>query len=283
MKKLLMVLIVLLGVFTLASCGNENEQDDNVLVVGMEAAYQPFNWTETVKTDSNVQIANLNDSYAAGYDVEIAKRIAESLGMTLEIRALEWEALIQNLKGNQIDLIIAGMSDTPERRESIDFTDGYYSSREVLVMRKDSTFASATKMSDLTGAKVSGQLGTIFADLVSQTVEQGAIAGNNQSTVGAIINDIMHGVTDATIVELPAAEGIVSTQSDLTIVQLTEDPNTEINEDFVVSPSDVTVNIGIRQGYDKKDAINLALSQISEDTRQELMKAAVTAYASLEM
>ena len=74
-----------------------------------------------VKIDGNAE-------YAGGYDVEIAKKIADGLGKELVIVKTEWDGLVPALISGKIDAIIAGMSPTEERKETIDFSDNYYTS-----------------------------------------------------------------------------------------------------------------------------------------------------------
>ena len=129
-RNLLAAAFSLVAITSLAGCGTEvNTQlaTEGVLVVGMECAYAPFNWTETEKTDSNVPISNASNMYADGYDVQIAKLIADDLGYELEIQMIEWDGLVIALKSGTIDLIIAGMSPTEERKESISFTNPFSS------------------------------------------------------------------------------------------------------------------------------------------------------------
>ena len=184
MRKVLCLLCLLVFGIVLTACNNSNK---NVLVVGMECDYAPFNWTETTKSDTNVAISNVPGAYAEGYDVQIAKKIADGLGMELEIKSFVWDGLIPALNNGEIDLIIAGMSPTEERKLSIDFTEGYYRSTHVVLVRKDSTYASATTMEDFTGAKIAGQINTLYADLVPQLVAKGALAAENLKTVPQLV------------------------------------------------------------------------------------------------
>ena len=260
MKKILFIFFALISILTLGSCGgNKTER----LVVGMECDYEPFNYTEMKKTDTNVAIENVPGAYADGYDVRMAKRIADALGKELVIRAYQWEGLIPALNSKEIDLIIAGMSETEERKQTIDFTDPYYVSEEVILMKKASRFNTAKSINDFNGAKVIGQLGTIYADLVPQLVAKGAVAGVNLDTIPQIVNAMKQGVIDITIVELPVAKGIVASDTDLTYVTL--------NPGFEVDASDVAVSIGIRKNYELKDQINQALKNISLDDRVAIM------------
>ena len=96
---------------------------EGTLRVGMECAYAPFNWQQLEENEFTAPIAD-GFGFADGYDVQIARRIAEALGMDLEVVKIDWNGLIPALgnAGNPgiIDLIIAGMSPTDERRSSID-------------------------------------------------------------------------------------------------------------------------------------------------------------------
>ena len=268
MRKLLSILFLVLCLGCLASCG-DNDTKPTKIVVGMECAYAPFNWTETTKTDSNYPISNLgNGAYAEGYDVQVAKIIAEELGLELEIKALAWDALIQNLNTGGIDMIIAGMSPTAERLETIDFTEAYYESTHVLLVKNDSEYASAKKLADFAGATVIGQTGTIYADLVPQAVAAGAVAGNNLATVPLIVNAILNDTVDATIVEEPVAKGICSQYSNLSYVVL--------SDGFDVSQEDKVVSIGVRKGYDLTEQINEVLKNVlTESVRVQLMEDAI--------
>lgn len=109
------------------------------LKVAMECAYAPFNWMQLDSSNFAVPIASqgLENTYANGYDVQIAKYIANALGLKLEIYAIGWDSLIPGVDSGAYDLIIAGMSPTAERLQKIDFTDIYYSSNLVVIYKKN--------------------------------------------------------------------------------------------------------------------------------------------------
>lgn len=112
---------------------------NGTLKVGMECAYEPYNWTETgAKTPGAVAISGEGKEglYANGYDVQVAQYVANKLGMALEIYAIEWDSLIPAVQSGTVDAIVAGMSPTPEREEEIDFTETYYESNLVIVIKK---------------------------------------------------------------------------------------------------------------------------------------------------
>ena len=121
MKKtnlLLAALCAATGIGFTTSCGSTNE---NVLIVGMECNYSPFNWTAIKEDEYTLPISNAKGQYADGYDVQIAKYIADFIGYNLIIQKLEWEVLIPSLENNTINAVIAGMTDTEDRRKSIDY------------------------------------------------------------------------------------------------------------------------------------------------------------------
>lgn len=109
------------------------------LKIGMECAYEPYNWTDTDGSSFGaVPISSEGQQglYANGYDVQIAQYVANRLGLKLEIYAMEWDSLIPAVNSGAIDAIVAGMSPTAERAQEIYFTDTYYESNLVVIIRK---------------------------------------------------------------------------------------------------------------------------------------------------
>ena len=143
-KTLCTVLALTLVCLSFAGCGNNSDtkasdlekvKSAGKIIVGMECAYAPYNWSQTSENEYTVKVQD--GLYADGYDIQIAKKVADSLGVSLEIKPIEWNGLLSALDSGQIDLIIAGMSPTEERKLSIDFTDTYYDSNLVMVVKKD--------------------------------------------------------------------------------------------------------------------------------------------------
>ena len=211
MKKM-MVLALTLAMTMLAAAGL-----CDTLRVGMECNYAPYNWTQSDASDNAVAIAA--GGYADGYDVRIAKIIAEKLGMDLEIVKTEWDGLTPALLSGNIDVIIAGMSPTAERRMTIDFTDAYYETELTVVVRKDSAFAAAKSLSDFAGAKITGQMSTFHYDegqgfTVSPDDAQIAVGVKQGSELKEKINEVLAGIStderneimDAVVLAQPLSE-----------------------------------------------------------------------------
>lgn len=106
------------------------------LRVALECAYDPFNWTQFTDANGAVPISGATGLYANGYDVQIARYLAASLNLELEICATGWDSLIVGVQAGIYDAIIAGMSPTEERREQIDFSEPYYNSNLVVIYQK---------------------------------------------------------------------------------------------------------------------------------------------------
>ena len=108
-------------------------EEEGYLRIGMEAAYAPFNWTQKDDSNGAVKIDGTNQ-YANGYDVQIAKKVAEKLGKKPLIVKTSWNGLIPALSSGKIDMIIAGMSPTAERKKEIAFSNSYYTSEPVMLL-----------------------------------------------------------------------------------------------------------------------------------------------------
>ena len=106
------------------------------LKVGMECAYEPFNWTDVEPSVGSVAISSEGGGYANGYDVQIAQYVANKLNMKLEVYAIEWDSLIPAVQSGAVDAVVAGMSPTADREEEVDFTNTYYESNLVIIIKK---------------------------------------------------------------------------------------------------------------------------------------------------
>lgn len=263
MKKLFAILSVLAISLSLAACQGTDKED--VLKVGMECAYAPFNWTQTDGTNNAVQIGN--NSYAGGYDVSIAQKIADELGMKLEIVKTEWDGLLPAVTSGKIDLIVAGMSPTAERKETIDFSDNYYTSDLVIVVKKDGKFASATSLTDFKDAKITAQLSTFHYDVLDQ------ITGVDKQTAmedfPAMIVALQSGKIDGYISEKPGAIAAATANSDLTYIEF------GAGKGFTYDENEVSIAVGMKKGSELMDKVNAALKKITQEQREQLMKDAI--------
>ena len=103
----------------------DGDGDPTTLTVAMECAYAPYNWTQSDDSNGAVAIRGASD-YAYGYDVMMAKKIADALGQNVQIVKLDWDSLIPAVMSGDVDCVIAGQSITAERAAQVDFSDPYY-------------------------------------------------------------------------------------------------------------------------------------------------------------
>ena len=233
------------------------------LVVGMECNYAPFNWTQLEEGEYTVSLGDAG--VAGGYDVRIAQTIADELGLELEIKKLEWTGLEPALYAGEIDAIIAGMTDTPERRANADFTSPYYESEMVCIVRGDDELVNATSLEDFSGKTVQGQLNTLYDEVIDQIpdVNHATPLSNYPFMVVALRNKEV----DALTAELPVARGVVAANPDMAIVQFEEGKGFE---------ADTSVSIAVKKGNTALlEKIEGVLSGISQDQRNEWMQYAV--------
>lgn len=262
MRRVMAMLTALMLVICMAGCGSK---DDNTFVVGMECNYAPFNWTQTEDSDTAVEIAD-GSGYADGYDVRIAQMIADGLGKELVIEKIEWDGLAMAVQSDKIDAIIAGMSPTEERKATIDFTDAYYESELVIVVRADSPYANAASLADFAGARITGQLNTFHYTVIDQI--PGADIQMAMADFPTMIVSLQSGNIDGYVSELPGAISAASANSDLTYVQFAQ------GQGFACDPADSSVAVGLKKGSDLTDDINEILAGLSREQRQQLMDAA---------
>jgi len=287
MKKFLALTFVLLLVLSLAACGGEKKPEPTppvayesyqeppasppelgltVLRVGMECAYAPFNWTQM--DDSNGAVRLSDGTYAGGYDVEIAKQVADVLGLELEIQKVDWEGLPPSLTSDKIDAIIAGMTDTADRRLTLSFTNRYYTSDLVLVVLADGPYADAASIADFKDATVTGQLGTLHYDVIDQI--DGVKKGEPMKDFPTMIAALTSGRIDAYVSERPGAMSAQISNPSLSYVSFEGDAG------FDYDTGDVSISIGVRQSdEDLRQALNYALAQIPDADRQTFMENAL--------
>ncbi|EMC19776.1 ABC transporter substrate-binding protein/permease [Streptococcus mutans] len=240
--------------------GVTNAQADNYLRVGMEAAYAPFNWTQDNSSNGAVPIEGTKQ-YANGYDVQTAKKIAKTLGKKPLIVKTKWEGLVPALTSGKIDLIIAGMSPTKERKKEIAFSNSYYTSEPVLVVRKDSKYAKAKNLNDFSGAKVTSQQGVYLYNLINQVpkVSRQTAMGDFSQMRQALASNVI----DAYVSERPEALSSTKANSNFKMVSL--------KNGFKVSKSDVTIAVGMRKGDPRIEQVNAALDQFPLKEQISLM------------
>ncbi|MGI6066073.1 MAG: transporter substrate-binding domain-containing protein [Bacillota bacterium] len=268
-KKLFLLIALSLCMMLLFSgCGSNGSSDEgtetDTFKVGLECGYAPFNWTQLDDSNGAVPIDG-NAEFAGGYDVEIAKRIAEGLGKELVIVKTEWDGLLPALTSGKIDAIIAGMSPTAERKESIDFSDNYYKSDLVMVVKKGGPYEGATSIQDFKGAKVTAQLNTFHYTVIDQI--EGVEKQTAMDNFPAMRVALESGIIDGYVSERPEGVSASAANENFAIVEFTDG--------FVTSDDDTAIAVGLKKGSELREPINEILAGISVEEQKEIMDNAI--------
>lgn len=190
---------------------NPSTGNAKTLTIGLECDYTPFNWTETKSNDWTYPIAGKTNEFAEGYDVQMAKYLASQMHYNLSIVKLSWEALVPALNNGTINAVIAGMTDTEERRQSIDFTDEYYRSEMVLIVKEETKYATSSSLEDFSGAKIVSQVSTVTDNVISSWVDSyNVVHLNAVDTFSTAALAVQSGAADAMTAELPVAQAIIN-------------------------------------------------------------------------
>ena len=282
-KKLALVLsMIVMGATLFTGCGSTSEtkteeaanqtrestgdkaSEQGTFKVGLECGYAPFNWTQIDDSNGAVSIDGSKE-YAGGYDIEIAKKIADGLGKELVVVKTEWDGLVPALVSGKIDAIIAGMSPTEERKATIDFSDNYYKSDLVMVVKKGGAYEKATKLADFSGAKITAQLNTFHYTVIDQI--EGVHKETAMDNFPAMRVALESGVIDGYVSERP--EGVSATAANPNFVMV------EFEDGFVTDDSDTAIAVGLQKDSELTSKINEILAGISEEERTTLMDNAI--------
>lgn len=241
MKKIIcLILAVCVTACLFAGCagqpaGTSSDTDaKETLTMGTNAAFPPYEFV-----DDNGQIA--------GIDAEIAKAVADKLGMNLEIKDMEFDSLIPAVQGGSVDIVFAGMTVTDERKESVNFSDSYATGVQVIIVKEGSDIATADDLEGKTIGVQSGTTGDIYCtdDYGQENVKQfssGALA------VAALVN----GQIDCVVIDNEPAKNFVAANAGLKIL------GTEyIKEDYAAAIS--------KTNTDLLDKVNKAISELKAD------------------
>ncbi|HMM05880.1 MAG TPA: transporter substrate-binding domain-containing protein [Clostridiales bacterium] len=273
MKKFTGILLAAVMMFSLAACGSSSSSDEEAtktLRVAMECGYAPYNWTQENDANGAVQIADSSD-YAYGYDVMMAKKIAEDLGYNLEIVKLDWDSLIPALQSGDIDAVIAGQSITAERKEVVDFSEPYYYASIVTLVLNDSDYANAAGIADLAGATGTSQLGTIWYDNCLPQIKDANILAA-QETAPSMLVALESGAVDLVVTDMPTALAASAVYSDIKILDFTDG-----DDNYVVSDEDINLGISVQKGNTELlDAINSVLAKLTVEDYENMMKEAIS-------
>ena len=273
MKKIIalsMVLLTLVSAFAGGSQETQTAASSNTLRVAMECGYAPYNWTQTTADNGAVQISGSKD-YAYGYDVMMAKYIASYLGKDLEIVKLDWESLVPAVQSGTVDCVIAGQSITSDRLQMVDFTEPYYYASIVCLVNKDSKYADAKGVSDLTGASCTSQQNTVWYDVCLPQIPSAKILPAQESAPAMLVA-LSSGRVDLICTDMPTAQAALVAYPSFKLLDFSSS-----EDNFEVSQEEINIGISVSKNNPELTAqINAALSKLTVEDYNRMMDEAIS-------
>lgn len=238
MKKLVVLLLAFVMVFSLAACNNaEDSVEDGgqakVYVVGTEPTFPPFEFTDE------------NTGEITGFDIDLIKAIAEDQGFEVQVNNLEFDGLIMAVQSGNIDIIASGMTIKPEREEKVDFSTPYITAGLALAVAAGND--TIQSVDDLQGKKVAVQIGSTGAEKAQELKDAGIVKEVvTFATVDLVMMELINGNVDAVINDLPVTKAYMTKQPDT--IQLVGEPLNSESYGFAVQEGNTELLNMINQG-----------------------------------
>jgi arginine/lysine/histidine transporter system substrate-binding protein len=213
------------------------------LVIGTSADYPPYEFVKIVNGKEQI----------VGFDIMIAEEIAKDLGVKLEIKDITFKGLLEALKADKIDLIIAGMNPTEERAKEVDFSKVYYKAVQAVIVRTEDK-DKLKSFEDLKGKKVGVQMATTQEEIAKAEIEGAEIKSLGKIT--DLVLELKNKKVDALVVELPVASAYADKNSDIMVSGMKfKDDNDEKGSAIAVQ----------KNTKELLDAINSTLERLIKD------------------
>ena len=240
MKKILALVLALLLVFALASCGKKAATvEKGYLIMATNAEFPPYEYIE--------------NNQVVGIDVEIAAAIAQKLGLELKVENMEFDSIISAVKGGKADMGVAGMTVTAERLEEVDFTTSYATGVQVIIVAEGSPITGVDDLFGTGNYTIGVQLATT-GDLYSTwDIEDEGLGTVDRYNKGAdAIMALKSGKVDCVIIDNEPAKAFVAENPGLKIL------DTEYAvEDYAIAMS--------KNNKDLYEQVNAALEELIAD------------------
>lgn len=206
MKKLISAGLVLACALTMSACGSKKEdsksqtEDKKTLVMATNAEFPPYEYYE--------------GDDIVGIDAEFAAAIAEKLGMELKIEDMAFDSIISAVQSGKADIGVAGLTVDDKRKKSVDFTDSYYTGRQVIIVSEDSSIASPD---DLSKKKIGVQQGTTGDQYTTEDYGDKYIERFNKGMEAVMA--LTQGKVDAVVIDDQPAKTFVEQNKGLKILE----------------------------------------------------------------
>jgi len=252
MKKLALIIALIMVVLSVAGCSQssaepvsqlEQIKESGQLILGTAADYPPYEFHKMVDGEDKI----------LGFDIMIAEKIAQELGVELVIKDMAFDGLIAALQGDKVDLIISGMSNTPERAEVVDFSQQYYFEKQTLLIKED-MMDVYTDIDSLAGNKIGVQTSSIQEALAQEKLTESSLT--SLPDIAALVLELKTGKVEGVILVKPVAQGYIAQNPELAISEV----------DFGQSDG---ASVALQKGSDLVDPVNEILTEIIESGELE--------------
>lgn len=202
--------MALLATCFLVACGSsqgtslDSIKEKKKIVVATESEFAPFEFKTLVDGKDTL----------VGADIELAKAIGDKLGVEVEFSVMSFDNVLASLQNGKADIAIAGISVTEERQKVYDFSDTYYTSENVVIVKKDQ-LANLTSVDSLAKQSVGAQKGSVQESVVKDQIPDASLVSLTSN--GEMINELKSGQLQAVVLEKAIAEGYIAQNDDLTL------------------------------------------------------------------
>lgn len=266
MKKILALAATVLAGLTLAACSSTSSQsaldkikEKGTLVVATSPDYAPFEFQALVDGKNEV----------VGADIMLAQKIADELGVKLEVSAMSFDNVLSSVQNGKADIAIAGLSYSEERAKVFDFSESYYQISDVLLIKKDSA-NSLTSIDAMSGKTLAVQKGSTQESYAQENISQANLI--SLTLMGEAVNELKSGKVDAILMDSPVAAGYVSQNSDLAVASV-EFPTIDENSKVIALPKGST---------ELKTAIDKVITEVKASDEFDTFLEKAATYASVE-
>jgi len=212
MKKILCLILAVLMVLSLGACAGKTNTDASAkpaLVYGTSADYPPFEFI-TIDADGKQQYV--------GIDVYLAEKIAADMGRELQVVNMNFDSLMAALQKGEVDMVIAAIEDTPERRVAADFSNAYYTDYPPMILVKKANTESYTSLDDFSGLSVGAQTGTTKADIVTDQMPGANLVA--LTSVTDLVNELVYDKCAAIVLDGAVAMQYAASNEDLVVSEV---------------------------------------------------------------
>lgn len=270
MKKLIALLLALVMVFAMTARGSSDEgtsemseaaaagdwdnceriqeiKEAGKLVMGTSADYPPFEFHTEIDGEDTI----------VGFDIAIAQKFADELGVELEVVDMSFDSLLISLDKGDFDIVLASLSADPERAKAVDFTDAYYDGSQVVLLRAEDAEKYTTTES-LNGHSVAAQKGAIQVPLAIDAAGEENVV--QLVKVGDMVTELLNNKVDAVFLDSVIAAGYAATNEDLVMADI-----------GIVYESEGNVVACQKGDADLVAFINYVLSGMSDDEIDQML------------